>query len=165
MARKSKGHKLLRRSILLPVVLCSVIGVAVAQSVWTSSIGYTIIPGASMAWVQNMNLGNIDEGLTGSLALSNVVSLSLTKSQSYTVILTVTNADQLKTQFVSMSLVFKEGTSQVVTISLAAPSSQFTVTGPQNMNLNVAIAWSVLPSITTSGQSISGQVNLSATFA
>ena len=158
-------HRFLRLSILLPVVLLSILGVAVAQSVWTSSIGYTIIPGASVTWLSNMNLGNIDEGATGSATISNVVVVSLTKSQSYTIILSISNADQLKTQFSSLSLVFKEGTSQVVTLTLTTPSAQFTLGGPQSMNLNTVMSWTVLSSITTSGQSITGQINLSATFA
>lgn len=158
-------HRFLRLSVLLPVVLLSILGVAVAQSVWTSSIGYTIIPGASVTWLSNMNLGNIDEGGTGSSTISNVVVVSLTKSQSYTIVLTISNADQLKTQFSSLSLVFKEGTSQVVTLTLTAPTAQFTLGGPQNMNLNTVMSWTVQSSITTGGQSITGQINLSATFA
>ncbi len=158
-------HKLLRRSVLIPVVLFSVLGVAVAQSVWTSSIGYMILPGASMAWLQNMNLGNVDEGGSGTFAISTAVSVSLTKSQSYTVVLAISNADQLKAHFASLSLVFKEGTSQVVTLTLTSPSGQFSLGGPQNMNLNVIATWTVQPSITTGGQSITGQIALSAAFA
>lgn len=158
-------HKFLRRSVLLPVVLFSVLGVAVAQSVWTSTIGYTIIPGASVGWLQSMNLGNVDEGGSGTFTLSNAVSVSLTKSQSYTVVLTISNADQLKTHFASLTLVFKEGTSTVVTLTLTTPTAQFTLGGPQTMHLSVVATWTVQPSITTGGQSITGQINLSAAFA
>jgi len=158
-------HKLLSRGILLPVVLLSVLGVAAAQSVWTSTVGYTIIPGASVAWLQSMNLGNMDEGGSGTFTLSNAVSVSLTKSQSYTVVLTISNAEQLKTHFASLTLVFKEGTSTVVTLTLTSPSSQFSIGGPQTMRLNAVATWAVQPSITTGGQSITGQINLSATFA
>jgi hypothetical protein len=158
------SHKWLRRSVLLPVVLLSVIGVAVAQSVWSSSIGYTIVPGAAMAWVSNMSLGNVDEGGSSSLSLSNVVTVSLTKSQSYTVVLTISNAAQLQTQFSSLTLLFKEGTNPVTSLTLTTPSAQFTISGPQTMVLSVVITYTVQSSI-TNGQAITGQINLSSSFA
>ncbi len=147
------------------MVLLSVLGVAVAQSVWTSSIGYTIIPGASMVWVETMNIGNVDEGGTGSLSLSNVVTISLTKTQTYTIVLAITNAQDLKAHFSSLTLTFKEGTSGVAVLDLTTSSKQFTLSGPQSMKLNVAIAYTVQQSVTTNGQTVSGQISLSATFA